>query len=390
VAHWHRLTLCDGAAVPGDLRADAFAPYTRVPGQVSREASVPSTTPQPVVATLTRAAIFLVVTVNPAQEHDSAVRTLCGDLAALLRAVGFRDLEGRLSCVMAFGSDIWDRLFGEPRPKDLHPFREIRGRHHAVATPGDILFHIRATRTDLCFELATQIMSRLGSAVSTADEVHGFTYFDDRDLIGFVDGTENPVEQAAIDATIIGEEDPVFAGGSYVIVQKYLHDLNSWNTLPIEQQEKIIGRTKLSDIELDDAVKPTSAHNALTTIMEDGKQLEIVRDNMPFGDVGKGEFGTYFIGYARSPHRIEQMLENMFVGQPPGNYDRLLDFSRAITGTLFFVPSATFLENVTPDADSPAIAGPTSNEREAEDNVRRSPSNGSLSLGSLKGEAGRD
>jgi putative iron-dependent peroxidase len=390
VAHWHRLTLCDGAAVPGDLRADAFAPYTRVPGQVSREASVPSTTPQPVVATLTRAAIFLVVTVNPAQEHDSAVRTLCGDLAALLRAVGFRDLEGRLSCVMAFGSDIWDRLFGEPRPKDLHPFREIRGRHHAVATPGDILFHIRATRTDLCFELTTQIMSRLGSAVSTADEVHGFTYFDDRDLIGFVDGTENPVEQAAIDATIIGEEDPVFAGGSYVIVQKYLHDLNSWNTLPIEQQEKIIGRTKLSDIELEDAVKPTSAHNALTTIMEDGKQLEIVRDNMPFGDVGKGEFGTYFIGYARSPHRIEQMLENMFVGQPPGNYDRLLDFSRAITGTLFFVPSATFLENVTPDADSPAIAGPTSNEREAEDNVRRSPSNGSLSLGSLKGEAGRD
>jgi porphyrinogen peroxidase len=330
------------------------------------------------------------VTVNPAQEHDSAVRTLCGDLAALLRAVGFRDLEGRLSCVMAFGSDIWDRLFGEPRPKDLHPFREIRGRHHAVATPGDILFHIRATRTDLCFELATQIMSRLGSAVSTADEVHGFTYFDDRDLIGFVDGTENPVEQAAIDATIIGEEDPVFAGGSYVIVQKYLHDLNKWNTLPIEQQEKIIGRTKLSDIELDDAVKPTSAHNALTTIMEDGKQLEILRDNMPFGDVGKGEFGTYFIGYARSPHRIEQMLENMFVGQPPGNYDRLLDFSRAITGTLFFVPSATFLENVTPDADSPAIAGPTSNEREAEDNVRRSPSNGSLSLGSLKGEAGRD
>jgi porphyrinogen peroxidase len=351
---------------------------------------VPSTTPQPVVATLTRAAIFLVVTVNPTAEHDAAVRTLCGDLAALLRAVGFRDLEGRLSCVMAFGSDIWDRLFGEPKPKDLHPFREIRGRHHAVATPGDILFHIRATRTDLCFELATQIMSRLGSAVSTTDEVHGFTYFDDRDLIGFVDGTENPMDQAAIDATIIGEEDAVFAGGSYVIVQKYLHDLNSWNTLPIEQQEKIIGRTKLSDIELDDAVKPTSAHNALTSIMEDGKPLEIVRDNMPFGDVGKGEFGTYFIGYARSPHRIEQMLVNMFVGQPPGNYDRLLDFSRAITGTLFFVPSATFLENVTPAAASESTAGATSNEGEAEDNAepRRSASDGSLSLGSLKSEPG--
>ena len=272
------------------------------------------------------------------------MRTVCGDLAALLRAVGFRDLEGRLSCVMAFGSDAWDRLFGAPKPKDLHPFREIRGRHHAVATPGDILFHIRAARMDLCFELATQIMSRLGGAVATADEVHGFNYFDDRDLIGFVDGTENPVDQAAIDATIIGEEDAAFAGGSYVIVQKYLHDLTSWNELPVEEQEKIIGRTKLSDIELDDAVKPSYAHNALTTIIEDGEQLEIVRDNMPFGDVGKGEFGTYFIGYARSPRRIEQMLENMFVGRPPGNYDRLLDFSRAVTGTLFFVPSATFLD----------------------------------------------
>ena len=141
-------------------------------------------------------------------------------------------------------------LFGEPRPKDLHPFREIRGRHHAVATPGDILFHIRSTRMDLCFELATQIMARLSGAVSTADEVHGFNYFDDRDLIGFVDGTENPVEQAAIDATIIGEEDAAFAGGSYVIVQKYLHDLKRWNELPVEEQERIIGRTKLSDIEL--------------------------------------------------------------------------------------------------------------------------------------------
>jgi len=260
--------------------------------------------------------------------------------------VGFRDLEGRLSCVMGFGSEAWDQVFGQPRPRDLHPFREIQGQHHAVSTPGDILFHVRATRMDLCFELATQIMCRLGDAVATVDEVHGFNYFDDRDLIGFVDGTENPVDQAALDAAIIGDEDPAFAGGSYVVVQKYLHDLQSWNALPVEQQEKIIGRTKLADIELDDAVKPTYAHNALTTIVENGEQLEIVRDNMPFGDIGKGEFGTYFIGYARSPSRIEQMLVNMFVGRPPGNYDRLLDHSKAVTGTLFFVPSATFLQNV--------------------------------------------
>ena len=304
---------------------------------------------QPVVAKLTRAAIFLVVTVNPGKENEAPVQSLCGGLPGLLRAVGFRDLEGQLSCVMAFGSDFWDRLFGTPKPKELHPFREIRGKHHAVATPGDILFHIRARRMDLCFELATQIMSRLDGAVSAIDETHGFNYFDDRDLIGFVDGTENPAGLAAMEATIIGPEDAAFAGGSYVIVQKYLHDLKRWNELPIEEQEKIIGRKKLSDIELDDAVKPTSAHNALTTIIEDGKQLDILRDNMPFGDIGKGEFGTYFIGYARSPRRIEQMLMNMFAGRPPGNYDRLLDYSRAITGTLFFVPSATYLENIAAD-----------------------------------------
>ncbi|MGA9853775.1 MAG: Dyp-type peroxidase [Gammaproteobacteria bacterium] len=307
---------------------------------------MPSAIPQSVDAQLTRAAIFLVVTLAAGSEHEAVVRSLCGNLDALVRGVGFRAPDGRLSCVMGFGSDAWERLFGALKPKELHPFREIRGRHHAVATPGDILLHIRAARMDLCFELATQIMSRLHGAVSVTDEVHGFSYFDERDLMGFVDGTENPVEQAAAEATLIGAEDAAFAGGSYAIVQKYLHDLDNWNKLPVEEQERIVGRTKLSDIELEDAVKPTSAHSALTTIMEDGKQLEIVRDNMPFGDVGKGEFGTYFIGYARSPKRIEQMLENMFVGNPPGNYDRLLDFSRAVTGTLFFVPSATFLEDV--------------------------------------------
>jgi porphyrinogen peroxidase len=349
---------------------------------------MPSVSPQPVVAGLTRAAIFLVVTVNAGPECDTAVRALCADLAALLRAVGFRDLQGQLSCVMAFSSNAWERLFGEPKPKELHPFREIRGRHHAVATPGDILFHIRSKRMDLCFELATQIMSRLSGAVSTVDEVHGFNYFDDRDLIGFVDGTENPVEQAAIDATIIGEEDAAFAGGSYVIVQKYFHDLQGWNALPVEEQERIIGRKKLSDIELDDAVKPSSAHNALTSIVEDGKELEIVRDNMPFGEVGKGEFGTYFIGYARSPHRIEQMLVNMFVGRPPGNYDRLLDYSRAVTGTLFFVPSATFLENIVAGVAGPWIATQTSDENGGEADSKSQPSqtDGSLKIGSLKKE----
>jgi putative iron-dependent peroxidase len=204
-------------------------------------------------------------------------------------------------------------------------------------------------------------------------------------LIGFVDGTENPTGQAAIDAVVVGDEDAEFAGGSYVIVQKYLHDLTRWNDLPVAEQERIIGRHKLSDVELDDAVKPTYAHNALTTIVENGEELDIVRDNMPFGDVGKGEFGTYFIGYARSPHRIEQMLENMFVGRPPGNYDRLLDFSRAVTGTLFFVPSATFLDQLASAAPPSSDVQRASVSTRADSSSSSRPSNdGSLRIGSLK------
>ena len=261
--------------------------------------------------------------------------------------MGFRELEGSLSCVVGIGSDAWDYLFGQPRPKELHKFREIRaGERHAVSTPGDILFHIRAQRMDLCFELATRIMARIGAAVSPVDEVHGFRFFDSRDLIGFVDGTENPKGQEALEATIIRDEDPAFSSGSYVIVQKYLHNLAEWNKLPTEKQEHIVGRTKLTDVELDDSVKPTYSHNALTKIVDDGIEIKILRDNMPFGEAGQGEFGTYFIGYSRSPRTIEQMLQNMFAGKPPGNYDRLLDFSRAVSGNLFFVPSATFLEKI--------------------------------------------
>jgi putative iron-dependent peroxidase len=345
---------------------------------------VPTIVSQPVAEKLTQSAIFLVVTLSPEPQTGEAVRGLCADMSSLLRGIGFRHPMRRLSCIIGFGSAAWDRFFGQPRPAELHPFQEIKGEHHAVSTPGDLLFHIRATHMDLCFELASQIMSRLGDFVTSADEVHGFKYFDERDLLGFVDGTENPVDQAALDATLIGDEDPDFAGGSYVIVQKYLHDLTAWNKLPVEQQERIIGRHKLSDIEQAEGAKASYAHNVLTNIEENGEQLQILRDNMPFGDVSKGEFGTYFIGYARSPSRIEKMLNNMFVGNPPGNYDRLLDFSRAVTGSLFFVPTATFLDDVAADGAPSTAASDVGVSSEA--SAPAASSDGSLGIGSLKGE----
>jgi putative iron-dependent peroxidase len=323
--------------------------------------------PQPVLSPLTAAAIFLVMSVNPGGED--AARGVLGDMAALQRSVGFRVPDGRLECVAAIGSAAWGRLFSGPRPAELHPFRELPGpRHRAPATPGDLLFHLRANRMDLCFEFAAQVMYRLAGHVTVEDEVHGFRYFDERDLIGFVDGTESPSGTAAVAAGIVSAaDDPDFAGGSYAIVQKYVHDMTAWNALPVEEQERVIGRTKLDDIELDDDVKPANSHVALNTITDpDGTERKIVRANMPFGDVGSGEFGTYYISYAATPAVTEQMLTNMFVGNPPGNTDRILDFSTAITGGLFFAPSADFLDNLPGPPSPQAAAG--------------------LGIGSLKGQ----
>jgi putative iron-dependent peroxidase len=300
--------------------------------------------PQPVLAPLTAAAIFLVLTVDPGGED--VTRDLLADVSGLARAVGFRSSSGELSCVVGVGSGAWDRLLGAPRPAGLHPFVELTGPKHAPSTPGDLLFHLRADRLDLCFELAAQISGRLAGAATIVDEVHGFRYFDQRDLLGFVDGTENPTGPAAWAAVTVGAEDPGFTGGSYVVVQKYVHDLAAWNALTTEQQEAAVGRTKLADIELPDATKPASSHVALTVIEDEhGTELQIVRDNMPFGAVSRGEYGTYFIGYSATPAVTERMLRNMFLGDPPGTYDRLLDFSTALTGTLFFVPSADFLDD---------------------------------------------
>jgi putative iron-dependent peroxidase len=331
-----------------------------------------------VLSPLTAAAVFLVLTIDPGGEQ--AVSELLAGLSGLQRSVAFRLPEGRLQAVAAIGSDAWDRLFSGPRPAELHPFRELAGpRHRAPATPGDLLFHIRANRMDLCFELATQVMARLGDVVAVADEVQGFRYFEERDLIGFVDGTESPQGAPGADAAIVtADQDPGFAGGSYVIVQKYLHDMPAWNALSVEEQERAVGRTKLANIELPDDIKPASSHVALNTVTDaDGEQRQIVRANMPFGNPGRAEFGTYFIGYAATPAVTEEMLSNMFIGRPPGNTDAILDFSTAVTGGLFFAPSADFLDSPpgpTSAAGQPAGGPPGDGP----------PGDGSLGIGSLK------
>jgi porphyrinogen peroxidase len=313
--------------------------------------------PQPILSRPTEAAIFLVLTGVPGSEAEIA--DVLADVSGIKRSVGFRVPEAELTCVVGIGAALWDRLTGRPRPAELHPFRELAGqRHTAVATPGDLLLHIRAHRFDLCFELAQRLTERMRGLVEVDDEVHGFRSFDERDVLGFVDGTENPEGAAAAEAVLIDEEDPAYAGGSYVMVQKYVHDLRAWDALSTEDQELAIGRTKLADLELPDDVKPADSHLALNVITgPDGEERQIMRFNMPFGRVGAEEFGTYYIAYARTPALIEEMLTNMFIGNPPGNTDRILDFSTALTGTLFFVPAAGLLEDLSP-ADVPEAGAP--------------------------------
>jgi putative iron-dependent peroxidase len=353
---------------------------------------------QEILAPPAKAAIFLTVVVSRGREEQ--VRESLTNVAGLTRAISFRVPEAQLTCVAAIGAGLWDRMYDAPRPAHLRAFVPMSGAEHtAVSTPGDLLFHIRATRLDLCFELCHQLLRSLNGLVKPVDEVHGFRYWDERDLLGFVDGTESPrSDREASAVALVGAEDPAYAGGSYVIVQKYLHDLEAWERLSVAEQEQIVGREKLSDVELPDAAKASNSHVAATTITDpDGTARQIVRDNMPFGNAAAGEFGTYFIGYAADPGVIERMLHRMFVGEPAGNTDRILDFSTAVTGCLFFAPPADFLERPSPtppavttheqSASVPTTVPPSTRAPEAEapaSEPRAVTSRGSLDIGSLK------
>jgi porphyrinogen peroxidase len=338
---------------------------------------------QSVEAPLSQAAVFLVMSAGEGDGALAGIRGVFGAVGDLVKNVGFRDLGGRLSCVVGIGAALWDRLSPDRRPAELRSFAPVHGPVHAApSTPGDLLFHLRAERADMTFELERQLLDVIGDAARVVDETVGFRYFDARDLLGFVDGTANPTGAELPEAALIGADaDPDFAGGSYVVVQKYLHDMAAWSALSTEEQEAIMGRTKLDNVEIDNDDAPRLSHKSLTTIEDDaGGELAILRDNMPFGRPGAGEFGTYFIGYAGRLTVIEQMLERMFVGVPEGAYDRLLDFSTAITGTTFFVPTLAVLETLAQPPADPAAA----TESVAAAAPSAAASSSSLGIGSLR------
>jgi putative iron-dependent peroxidase len=283
---------------------------------------------------------------------DPKLKEVFQQLSALVlnlnNSVFNRFPDSRASCVMGIGHNAWKILeLPTPLPKELVNFEEIRGdKHTAVSTPGDLHFHLRADDKSIIFDMAIEISKLLTLVAESILEIHGFKYWDDRSILGFVDGTENPHNEDRDFFAKIGDEDLQYKGGSYLFTQKYLHNINAWRSLSVEEQEKVIGRSKENDIEMSDDVKPSNSHIALANIEgENGEELKIVRDNMPFGSPSMGEFGTYFISYASTFSTTKKMLTNMFIGDPPGNHDRILDFSTAVTGTLFFVPTRNMLDD---------------------------------------------
>ncbi|MCV2502610.1 MAG: Dyp-type peroxidase [Neisseriaceae bacterium] len=292
---------------------------------------------------------FIVLGISQENSDNEKIIDFAANFSALIRSMNNRFPDSDFSAILGFSSNAWDILFpNEKKPKELAPFKEIKGKKYtAVSTPGDLFFHIRAKTQDICFEFASIINSELKDTTYYIDETHGFRYFDGRAIIGFVDGTENPESIISEGYALVGDEDPDFKGGSYAFLQKYTHDMHQWNALSEEEQEKIIGRRKYNDLELDDAHKPGTAHNVVSKAYdEEGNELKIVRANVAYSYPSKNEYGTMFIGYAKSFSVTNQMLEHMFLGDDEGNLDSLLDYSTAVTGTLFFIPSLDFLDDL--------------------------------------------
>ncbi|MFT3980436.1 MAG: Dyp-type peroxidase [Ferruginibacter sp.] len=288
--------------------------------------------------------IFMVWNFKQTNAIKDTFNRLCALIKNINNSADTRFPNSKASVVMGIGYDAWHVLsLPGPLPKEFEKFTPIAGaKHTAVSTPGDLHFHIRGDVNSFCIDAASAITDVIVETADCVEEVHGFRYWDSRSILGFVDGTENPHGTDRQFFGIIGDEDPGYKGCSYLFVQKYIHDLKAWKSLPVSDQEKVIGRSKADDIEMSDDEKPSNSHSKLANI---GDDFKVVRDNMPFGKISDNEMGTYFIAYASSFTTVKKMLTNMFIGSPEGNYDRILDFSTAKTGTLFFVPTFDMLDS---------------------------------------------
>ena len=289
-------------------------------------------------------ALFLVTRVNNPTTTRGTVAGVVTGIPELVTTVGRHDPQAALVCTVSFGSGFWDALSPGRRPRGLRPFTaiDLPGKS-APSTGGDILFHLISKRLDLNFELATQIRSRLGDIIDVLDEVYGFRYLDSRDLTGFIDGTENQSgAQERAEVALIGDEEPDFAGGSYVFTQRYVHNFSKWRATPQDEQEGAVGRRKADSEELADEAKPPTAHISRVVIEENGEELEILRHSFPYGTTS--EAGLFFIAYTRDLAITDKMLRRMLGASGDGLHDHLMDYTQAVSGAHFFAPSLDMLQ----------------------------------------------
>jgi len=297
---------------------------------------------------------FVVLKLNRKdQESERETITEFADRSqSIIRSLRIRNEHDDLLVTIGFSLDAWKWLFpGAPIPAELENFGGLASDKHTMpATGGDIFLHVRARNDAVVYECVTQFMQFLRPITTVQDETHGFRYLEGRAIIGFIDGTEAPAMADSPQWAIVGDEDATFANGSYAFLQKWVHDMDTWNSFTTETQEKFIGRHKFSDIELEDDEKSAdpAAHNVASKLEQDGEEKKIVRMNVPFSDPAHNYTGTMFIGYSRHWTITKAMLQQML-----DKNDALLSFSQIISGQLFFIPSRDLLGEIADEAFGP-------------------------------------
>jgi putative iron-dependent peroxidase len=281
---------------------------------------------------------------NVVGDDHALIRHKLADILNIFEYYDNEHYEAMVSGVVSIGSGYWLELYPGLIPLELSPFPDMECEdRRAPVTPCDLFIQIRADRSDICFAIATAVFSLMKSDVELIEQTSSFRYLDGRDLTGFVDGTENPKGMRKFDVAIVGDNDPDFAGGSYIHVQRYRHDLEKWEAMKVSAQEEIIGRTKTDDIEFESVHKAKFAHTKRANVKDvNGESVEILRQSMPYGDMKIQ--GLMFISCARSPKPFTDMLSSMIFGDEHGIYDKLLDFTTAETGAAFFAPSIQFIK----------------------------------------------
>ncbi len=295
---------------------------------------------QPQSAILPEAGPFAQYTLLKVNDNAQDVLGQLKGLPSLVEELNTQQPEANLTVSVAFTKSFWTKLDAE-MPAELIDFPELgEGDVVAPSTDVDVLLHLHSERHDLHFYVLRKLLSQINEYVTVVDETSGFRYLDSRDMTDFVDGTENPKEAVREEVAIVPAGE--FAGGSYVMVQRFIHDLPAWNRLGVSAQEKVIGRTKPDSIELDDV--PAASHVGRVDIKEEGKGLKIVRHSLPYGSAS-GDHGLLFIAYCNTVHNFKAMLESMY-GVTDGKTDQMLRFTKAVTGAYFFAPSLTMLESL--------------------------------------------